>query len=239
MKPTNVVPVNFIKHIDVLHEVIGTVDAINYTHIAVYLSLFRFWNNSFFTNPISPTRDEIMKYAGLKSKESFYRVIREMENLDLIRYYPSRSKYEKSFYCLSHLEFEAEMIKISVFGLSNHIGLKQGQAELPDASNKEKIAWSIVDIRTKAELYNGRGILLLEKTIFIKDGHKSELSRESTISTFDPNTDPRYQAPNVAHNPQSSKNTSYANYQNPQSRNSNLRPSGVQVDPKPNYTEPL
>ncbi|MBK9736835.1 MAG: hypothetical protein IPO92_18495 [Saprospiraceae bacterium] len=77
--------VNYIKHIDVFFEIVHTVDAINYTHIALYLSLFRVWNISFFHNPFEPTRDELMKYAGLKSKESYYRIIRELENLDLLR----------------------------------------------------------------------------------------------------------------------------------------------------------
>ena len=105
MKPTIQPPVNFIKHLDVFLEIVSMVDSINFTHIALYLSLFRIWNINYFSNPISPTRDELMKYAGLKSKESFYRLLREMEALDLIRYYPSKSKFEKSFYCLSALNF--------------------------------------------------------------------------------------------------------------------------------------
>ena len=93
-----------------------------------------------------------MKYAGLKSKESFYRVIREMEALDLIRYYPSKSKFEKSFYCLSPLEFEDQKIKISVYGLTNHISSVKGQKEIPGLSQPNSRNGNIVTIRSKAEL---------------------------------------------------------------------------------------
>ena len=34
----------------------------------------------------------------------------------------------------------------------------------------------------------------------------------------------------------SSNNTNYANHQNSQSRNSNLRPSGIQIDPEADYS---
>ena len=113
MKPTPNANVNFIKHLDVFLEVVNAVDASNYSHSALYISLFRIWNISYLQNPITPTQHDVMKYPGLKSRESFYRLIREIEALDLIRYYPSKSKYEKSFYCLSELESHNDNIKIT------------------------------------------------------------------------------------------------------------------------------
>jgi hypothetical protein len=214
-------------------EVVGSVDSINFTQIAVYLSLFRIWNISFFNNPISPSRDEIMKYAGLKSKESFYRIIREMEALDLIRYYPSKSKFEKSFYCLSTLEFEDNRIKISVFGLTNHTSFandQKHQATLFHDTNTLK------DIRSRADLYNGRGSLFLEKIIFLKDGIPNNETDNIPPSSYNPITDPKYasQIDNRISSPYN--NSNYANAKNSQSGHSTLRPSGVQIDPEADYS---
>ncbi len=235
MKPPMHTPVNFIKHLDVFHEIVGTVDSINFTHIAVYLSLFRIWNISFFNNPISPTRDEIMKYAGLKSKESFYRVIREMEALDLIRYYPSKSKFEKSFYCISNLEFEDNRIKISVIGLTNHISFANEQKKNGYLFNDQSINNS-KDIRSRADLYNGRGALVLEKTIYLREGIPSNETDNKPPTSYDPLTDPKYASHLDNRISSPSNNSNYANHQNSQSRNSNLRPPGIQIDPEADYS---
>lgn len=236
MKTPVLTQINYIKHLDVFMEIVGVVDAINFTHIAVYLSLFRIWNISFFTNPISPVRDEIMRYAGLKSKESFYRIIREMESLDLIRYYPSNSKYEKSFYCISHLEIEDCKVKISVYGLTNHKNFSQNtdQTVVQKASGP-----AATDIKSKANLFNGRGSLYVSKTIFLKDSELEDIVYQPIPSSYHPLNDPKYSS-QLDHSISSpSNNSNHANYQNFKSGSSSLRPSGVPIDPKADYSEPL
>jgi hypothetical protein len=227
--------VNFIKHLDVFFEIVGSVDSINFAQVAVYLSLFRIWNISYFTNPISPTREEIMKYAGLKSKESFYRILREMEAFDLIRYYPSKSKFEKSFYCISPLEFDEDRIKISVFGLTKHNSISDEQKKSGTLFN-DNVGSSAKDIRSKFDLYNGRGSLILEKTIFLRDGIPSDETANTLPSSYNPLNDPKYASHLDNRISSSLNNSNYANHQNSQSRNSNLRPSGIQIDPEADYS---
>lgn len=229
-------PVNFIRHIDVFLEIVNAVDTINYTHIALYVSLFRMWNLSFFANPFSPTRDEIMRYAGIKSKESYYKIIRELHALDLIRYYPSKSKFERSLYCLSTLEYNTNCIKISVWGITNHDALpsKNVQSALPFSPSA-----SIVDLKTKAKLYNGRGSLVLEKTIYLKDGIPSNERDNSPPSSYDPLTDPKY-ASSLSNRISSPSNNNYnANSQVNQPHRSGLRPAGVPTDPNADYSKKL
>jgi hypothetical protein len=238
MKASIQSPVNFIKHLDVFLEIVGSVDSINFTQVAVYLSLFRIWNISFFTNPISPSREEIMKYAGLKSKESFYRIIREMEAFDLIRYYPSRSKFERSFYCISPLEFDEDRIKISVFGLTNHNSISNEQKKSGTLFN-DGMTSSSKDIRSKADLYNGRGTMILEKIIFLRDGVPSNEPDNKPPSSFDPLTDPKYASFLDNRNSSPSNNSYYANKQDKHPHRSGLRPSGVPTDPNADYSKRL
>lgn len=227
--------VNFIRHIDVFLEIVNTVDSINYTHIAVYMSLFRQWNLSFFSNPFSPTRDEIMSYAGIKSKESFYRIIRQLHSLDLIRYYPSNSKFERSLFCMSNLEYNSDSIKISVWGITNHKPLPINKTITFPVSASA----SIVDLNTKAKLYNGRGSLVLEKTIYLREGIPGNETDSSTQSSYDPLTDPKYASSLDNRNSSPSNNLYYANNQNRQSHRSGLRPSGVPTDPNADYSKKL
>jgi len=236
MKTIQPLPVNFIRHLDVFLEIVNAVDTINYTHIALYVSLFRMWNLSFFVNPFSPSRDEIMRYAGIKSNESYYKIIKELHALDLIRYYPSKSKFERSLFCLSYLEYNSESIKISVWGITNHDPLPSSriQTSLPISPTA-----SIVDLKTKAKLYNGRGSLVLEKIIYLKDGILNNESNNNSTDTFDPLTDPRYASQIDNRISSLSNNSNYANHQNSQSGRTGLRPPGVQIDPDADYSVPL
>ena len=236
MKSMQPPPVNYIRHIDAFLEIVNSVDTINYTHIALYVSLFRLWNLSFFFIFFSPTRDEIMSYAGIKSKESYYKIIRELNAFDLIRYYPSKSKFERSLYCLSSLEYLSDNIKISVWGISNHDPLpsKNQQTTLPIAQMD-----SITDLKTKAKLYNGRGSLILEKIIFLRDGVPSNEPDNKPPSSYDPLTDPKYASFLDNRNSSPSNNSYYANKQDKHPHRSGLRPSGVPTDPNADYSKRL
>lgn len=222
--------VNYIRHIDLFFEIARHSPAINYGHIALYISLFRSWNHSFFSNPMGPTRNEIMAYAGIKSKECYYRLLREISELDLIRYYPSKSKYEAGLFCMSSLEWVDAGIKIIVWAISNHQTIGGKQMEIPYSDSRTN------DNPTKphkSQLINGRGTLFAEKHIILDLNQNGSNNKNGY---FDPLTDPKYasQLDNRISSP--SNNSNYANHQNSQSRGPGLRPSGVQIDPDADYS---
>ena len=226
--------VNYIKHLDTFFEIVRCCDAIHYANIAMYISLFRLWNLSYFSNPFSPTREDIMMYSGFRSKDAFYRNLRELEVLDLIRYYPSRSRFERSFFCMSNLEFNDQVIKVEVWGLTNHNSLDQSKQtalnfnQSSDAPEKEP-----KDLYAKVRAINGKGNLYIEKTVTF-DLKESGLNPSST--SYNPLTDPKY-ASHIDNRISSPSNKSnYANYQDSQSRGSSLRPSGVPIDPEADYS---
>ena len=227
--------VNFIRHIDIFFEIVRLSPAINYAHIALYISLFRYWNHSFFTNPMTPTRSEIMVYAGIKSKECYYRLLREISELDLIRYYPSKSRYETGQFCMSKLEYVDQFINISVWAISNHENLIGNRIEIPFPDTKKSLAPTDKSVNHKSQLINGRGVLIMEKTIVLSIDSKNERVVEQT-STYDPLTDPKYASSLDNRNSSPSNNNYYANNQNSQSGHSSLRPSGVQIDPDADYS---
>ena len=226
--------VNYIKHLDTFFEIVKCCDAIHYANIAMYISLFRLWNLSYFSNPFSPTREDIMMYSGFRSKDAFYRNLRELEVLDLIRYYPSRSRFERSFFCMSSLEFNDQVIKVEVWGLTNHAKLDQAkQTQLNFNQSSVSQDQKAKDLYSRVKTINGKGNLYLEKTVtldFKENGY------QPTSSTYNPLTDPKYASQLDNRISSLSNKSNYANHQDSQSRGSSLRPSGVPIDPEADYS---
>jgi hypothetical protein len=225
--------INYIKHQDIFFDIINSVDAINYKHIALYHALFRFWNLNFFSNPIQVQRDSLMRLSAIRSKSLYYKAIRDLESFDLIRYYPSSSVYEKSLFCISVLEKEKNEITISVYGMTNHHSLKDkytGQTNSITETTKP----SENRLQKLTSMFNGKGrVEVLKK-------YKLNTSENEDSFPFDPLTDPRYTSQiDLRINSSLSKNSNHANNQNSQSGRSSLRPSGIQIDPNADYSVPL
>ncbi len=230
--------VNYIRHLENFLSIVNYGDFIHFGHVALYVSLFRIWNINYFANPFSPSRAEIMSHAGIRSKDAFYRNLKELEALDLIRYYPSKSRYEHSYYCISIIEHLESGFRMDVWGLTHHNSLnKTIQSKIDFQANTGEPQNKVIDINTKAKLFNGKGSLILEKSIFIDySGEKKTLNK---TDTFDPHIDPRYSSQIDNRISSLSNNSNYANHQNSQSGRTGLRPPGVQIDPDADYSVPL
>ena len=227
--------VNYIRHLENFLSLVNMGDSLHFGHVALYVSLFRIWNINYFTNPFSPSRSEIMSHAGLKSKDAFYRNLKELNAFDLIRYYPSKSRYEHSYYCISTIEHLEFGFKIDVWGLSNHNTIaNEVQAKLDFQDDQSRPNNKVFDINSKTKLFNGKGSLILEKSLVINQHGNKEESDQT--ETYNPLNDPKYASHLDNRISSSSNNTNYANHQNSQSRNSNLRPSGIQIDPEADYS---
>ena len=59
---------NYIKHLTGFFDKIVQDFDLNPTHISLYLALFQFWNLNRFQNPISITRDEVMRISKIEGK---------------------------------------------------------------------------------------------------------------------------------------------------------------------------
>ena len=242
-KPSSHPPINYFRHQDQFYEIVKSVDAINYTHIALYQALFRRWNIHFFNNPFHIDRATLMAMSGIKSKSAYYKVLRELESFDLLRYYPSTSIYVKSLFCLSTFEFSDDSVSICIWGMSNHqpLGFNTGaQTKLFDKKRTEPTKENLTSV---AALKNGKGKLALLKKyklemITVQPVLEVKPTKSET-STFNPLTDPKYASQIDNRISSHSNNSNYANHQNSQSGSSTLCPSGVQIDPDADYSVPL
>jgi len=176
-----------------------------------------------------------MSHAGIKSKDAFYRNLKELNALDLIRYYPSKSRYDHSYYCLSTIEQLEFGFKMDVWGLSNHFTLNNAvQSKLDFQDGNGSASNKVIDINTKAKLFNGKGVLILEKSLTID--YNGNINSQELKEAYNPLTDPKYASQLDNRFSSHSNNINYANHQNSQSGRTNLRPSGVPVDPEADYS---
>jgi hypothetical protein len=60
------------------------------------MSLFQFWNVNRFQNPISISRDEVMKVSKICAKATYHKCMRELHNFGYLQYVPSYNPFKGS-----------------------------------------------------------------------------------------------------------------------------------------------
>jgi hypothetical protein len=87
---------NYIKHLTGFFKKINNENAINPTHISLYLSLFQCWNVNRFKNPTGISREEIMKASKINSKATYHKCMKELEALGFMEYIPTYNPHSCS-----------------------------------------------------------------------------------------------------------------------------------------------
>jgi hypothetical protein len=87
---------NYIKHLTAIFNVMDSDTRLTPFHISLYMSLFRQWNLNFFHNPVSISRDEMMKMAKIGSANTYVRCLKELHLWNYIRYEPSYNRQKGS-----------------------------------------------------------------------------------------------------------------------------------------------
>ena len=87
---------NYIKHLTGFFEKVATDKTLNPTHVSLYMSLFQFWNCSRFKNPISISRDEVMRISKISSKATYHKCLKNLHSLGYINYEPSYNPFKGS-----------------------------------------------------------------------------------------------------------------------------------------------
>lgn len=87
---------NYIKHLTGFFEKVGSDKMLNPTHVSLYMSLFQFWNCNRFKNPISISRDEVMRISKISSKATYHKCLKNLHSLGYINYEPSYNPFKGS-----------------------------------------------------------------------------------------------------------------------------------------------
>lgn len=104
---------NYIKHLTAYFDRVVDDHSLNPTHISLYIALFQFWNLNRFQNPISITRDEVMRISKICSKATYHKCMRELHEKGYVIYEPSYNPFRGSLVHMVNLSHELKPIKRS------------------------------------------------------------------------------------------------------------------------------
>lgn len=98
---------NYIKHLTGFFEKVAQEKELNPTHISLYIALFQFWNFNRFRNPISISRDEVMRISKISSKATYHKCLKNLHAMGYIDYQPSYNPFRGSHVVM--FDFAVEM----------------------------------------------------------------------------------------------------------------------------------
>ena len=102
---------NYIKHLTGFFDKVIQDRHLNPTHISLYIALFQQWNINRFQNPISITRDEMMRISKIASKATYHKCIRELNDKGFLKYDPSFNPYRGSMVFLFNFSEEQKPVQ--------------------------------------------------------------------------------------------------------------------------------
>ena len=95
---------NYIKHLSGFFNKIVQDTDLNPTHVSLYMALFQSWNINRFQNPISITRNEVMRISKIFSKATYHKCVNELHQKGYINYEPSHNPFKGSLIWVIELE---------------------------------------------------------------------------------------------------------------------------------------
>lgn len=101
---------NYIKHLTGFFEKVSTDYDLNPTHISLYMAIFQLWNQNRFQNPISISRDELMRISKIASTATYHKCIKELQEREYIEYNPSFNPFKGSTLNVLNLDFYTKPI---------------------------------------------------------------------------------------------------------------------------------
>ncbi len=131
---------NYIRQISAALEKMDTDSRITPFHISLYMALFRRWNLNFFKNPVSVSRDELMKLSKIGSVNTYIKCLKELDAFGFIRYQPSYNPHRGSLVYLFTFDNGSVQAVIPFKNNINNTNLdKQAKIDFDKNENSEKM----------------------------------------------------------------------------------------------------
>lgn len=131
---------NYILHLNKAFEKICEDNRLTPFHISLYFALFHYWNIAKFRNPISISRDEMMRAAKIGSVNTYIRCIKELHAWNYIQYHPSFNPQKGSQVHLYKFDKAINKATDNRINNGNHISaansIKKATAKAPVKAGK-------------------------------------------------------------------------------------------------------
>ena len=96
---------NYIKHLTGFFEKVRADYDLNPTHISLYMAIFQLWNQNRFQNPISISRDELMRISKIASTATYHKCMKDLTERGYVIYKPSFNPFKGSILEVCNLDF--------------------------------------------------------------------------------------------------------------------------------------
>ncbi|MEA4849900.1 MAG: hypothetical protein VB126_00400 [Paludibacter sp.] len=101
---------NYILQLSGFFQRVAADDRLNPTHVSLYMAIFQFWNAERFQNPVSISRQELMRISKICAKATYHKCIKDLHNFGYIQYLPSFNPFKGSLVYLFDMQSSAKLV---------------------------------------------------------------------------------------------------------------------------------
>ena len=166
---------NYIKHLTGFFEKVSADYDLNPTHISLYMAIFQLWNQNRFQNPISISRDELMRISKIASTATYHKCMKDLTERGYVIYKPSFNPFKGSILEVCNLDFytkpvpKKELKKHATKSKNNQV-IEQVDEQLTEqALNKHKTSSKHVPY---INIINNTNSINLDKQEILKNEEK-------------------------------------------------------------------
>lgn len=103
---------NYILQLSGFFQKVAVDNRLNPTHVSLYMAVFQFWNSERFQNPVSISRQELMRISKISAKATYHKCIKDLHNFGYIQYIPSYNPFKGSLVYLFDFQSAARLISV-------------------------------------------------------------------------------------------------------------------------------
>jgi len=104
---------NYILQLSGFFQKVAIDDRLNPTHVSLYMAVFQYWNAERFQNPVSISRQELMRISKISAKATYHKCIKDLHNYGYIQYLPSYNPFKGSLVYLFDFQTSAKLVPVS------------------------------------------------------------------------------------------------------------------------------
>ena len=161
---------NYILQLSGFFQRVAADDRLNPTHVSLYMAIFQFWNAERFQNPVSISRQELMRISKISAKATYHKCIKDLHTFGYIQYLPSFNPFKGSLVYLFDMQSSSRLIydpdrtnietsiEQALVPYINNINILKENIEKDDTQPKNDIVLKVSKNRVKVVEFNGEKV---------------------------------------------------------------------------------
>ena len=101
---------NYILQLSGFFQRVAADNRLNPTHVSLYMAIFQYWNSGRFQNPVSISRQELMRISKISAKATYHKCIKDLHTYGYTQYLPSFNPFKGSLVYLFDMQSSAKLV---------------------------------------------------------------------------------------------------------------------------------